>query len=168
MSPNRPSPDQLRDLLRKGDPAAGDPGLSPDQIGRMRRIVLDATSEPHRRLVWIPALAGVAGVAAMIALLVALGPWRTGETTAPPAPERIASVPVPSVSPAPPALARVEPPVRMARREPTPPHSRHLMVHRPEPVATVAHAETDHEARQVQFETPGGTRVIWILNPTTE
>ena len=30
------------------------------------------------------------------------------------------------------------------------------------PVAAV------HEQRQLQFETPGGTRVVWVLNPTLD
>lgn len=43
----------------------------------------------------------------------------------------------------------------------------------PEPVV-VAQAEppavpdVSGEQRQIQFSTPGGTRVIWVLNPATE
>jgi hypothetical protein len=32
----------------------------------------------------------------------------------------------------------------------------------PQPVAAV------HEQRQLQFETPGGTRVVWVLNPALD
>src|SRR4051812_43411889 len=145
MSPNRPSPDQLRDLLRQGDPAAGDPGLSPDELGRMRRVVLDAVPEPRRRLVWAPVLVGVG---ALIALLVTLGPWRTGETPVPPAPERIAAAQVPPPSPPEPATPprRIETPVHLVR-----PVSAQFRRHRPEPVATVAQTEKNPEPRQVQF-----------------
>jgi hypothetical protein len=164
MSPK--SNDRLRDLLRRGDPAAGDPGLSPDEVGRMRRAVLAATPEPRRRLLMVPVLAGLA---AAVALLVVASPWsRLGEIGAPPAPEPAAAAaaatpaPTPGATPVP-APERVEPPVRLASRE-APAHPRVRRHRPPEPVATMAHAEP----RQIQFEAPGGTRVIWILNPTTE
>ena len=36
-----------------------------------------------------------------------------------------------------------------------------------EPVKPVT-APTHDEPRQLQFETPGGTRIIWVLNPNLE
>ena len=35
----------------------------------------------------------------------------------------------------------------------------------PEPAATGGAAADGAEARQVQFETPGGTRIVWVLDP---
>jgi len=50
-------------------------------------------------------------------------------------------------------------------REP-PPAPRKKVVHQePEPIL-IAHAELP--STQIQFSTPGGTRVIWVLRPVTE
>src|SRR5688572_32383391 len=41
--------DELRSILRKGDPAAGDSGLTPEEVQGMRRTVLSAVPEFRRR-----------------------------------------------------------------------------------------------------------------------
>ena len=69
MSRNRSSQRdaRLRDLLRQGDPAAGEPGLSTEEIHAMRRAVLTAAPE-RRRFGLIPTLA--TGAAVTVALTV--------------------------------------------------------------------------------------------------
>lgn len=165
--------DRLRDLLREGDPAAGDPGLSPEEVQAMRRTVLSAVPEPRRRGWLVPALATAA------ALVLAAVPvlWRTAPEvpdTPKPGPVVAAPVtpaPVPEpIRPAPAPQPEPEPPVRIAAEKPE---------ERPEPlaVAPAVPALPEQQAvlpaapegqRQIQFSTPGGTRVIWMLNPATE
>ena len=166
--------DRLRDLLREGDPAAGDPGLSPEEVQAMRRTVLSAVPEPRRRGWLVPALA----TAAALVLAAVLVLWRTAPETpdAPdtPKPGPIVAAPMtpaPAAEPVRPAPApQPEPPVRIAVEKPE---------ERPEPlaVAPAVPALPEQQAvlpaapegqRQIQFSTPGGTRVIWMLNPATE
>lgn len=162
--------DRLRDLLREGDPAAGDPGLSPEEVQAMRRTVLSAVPEPRRRGWLVPALA----TAAALILAAVLVLWRTAPEvpdTPKPGPVVAAPVtpaPVPEpVLPAPAPQPEPEPPVRIAAEKPE---------ERPEPPAATP-ALPEQQAvlpaapegqRQIQFSTPGGTRVIWMLNPATE
>ncbi len=157
--------ERLRRRLLAGDPG-GESGLAPDEIHAMRRTVLTAAPEPRRRLLPALALAGAAAAAVLIALL-ALKPPRPAEAPAP----RIAAVAAPSVpSLAPPPPAHAEPP----RTEPAPrakgttAHRRHPLRNRPEEaveLASLTPPGTSEEpvTRQIQFSTPGGTRIIWIL-----
>ncbi|HWM93533.1 MAG TPA: hypothetical protein VN493_22415 [Thermoanaerobaculia bacterium] len=174
----------LRSILRKGDPAAGDPGLTAEEVRGMRRVVLSAVPEARRRGWLVPALATAACM--ILATVIALSLWRPEPSPPwPPSP----SSPTPSQgeggtaaqegvrgrpSPGEGVLGRsgrgdggegsgstkpVHPtpePVVIARAEtpPAPPV--------PEPPSVPA-AQT-----QIQFSTPGGTRVIWLLNPATE
>src|SRR5688500_2072177 len=62
--------DELRSILRKGDPAAGDPGLTPDEVQVMRRTVLSAVPEPRRRGWLVPAM--VTAAALILAAVIAL------------------------------------------------------------------------------------------------
>ena len=50
-----------------------------------------------------------------------------------------------------------------ARRAPAPHAARRAPA--AEPAATGGAAADDAETRQLQFETPGGTRVVWVLDP---
>ena len=43
-----------------------------------------------------------------------------------------------------------------------------LMGHRQSPSIAQTEAPPATEQRQLQFETPGGTRIMWVLNPTLE
>ncbi len=153
--------ERLRQSLRQGDPAGGDGGLTPDEARAMRRTVLTAVPERKRRLLPIFALAGGLATAVLIAVLL-LKP----EPVKAPAPApRIAAAPAPAapipVEPAP------RPPVEKERRPVHRGHPQHH--HRPVPPAapaihdTVAALESAEPERQVQFSTPGGTRIIWIL-----
>ncbi|HTG31786.1 MAG TPA: hypothetical protein VLB76_02555 [Thermoanaerobaculia bacterium] len=159
--------ERLRQRLREGDPATGENGLNPGEIHAMRRAVLAAAPEPRRRL--LPALA-LAGAAA--AILIALFALRPGPVQ-PPAPPRIAAVPAQPQVPAPPALQqasapRTEPPAPGEKKKRPIQRRRHLRAAREE-TATLASREpagnppAEPGARQIQFSTPGGTRIIWTL-----
>jgi hypothetical protein len=153
--------ERLRQRLLAGDPATEANGLTPGEIQAMRRAVLTATPEPRRRLLPVLALAGAAVTAALIAFFI----LRPGPVL-PPAPPRVAAVPPrpvppPRISPPP----RTEAPARKkkeeTRKRPTS-RRRHLPA-APEETATLAALEPG--VRQVQFSTPGGTRIIWMLTP---
>jgi hypothetical protein len=105
----------LETVLREGDPAAADEGLSPEQVHAIRRAMLNAARQPDVvRTPWQRPLA----VAATVALTVGAGVF-TGQ--------RLAHAPNASLDA--PAAAPAE------RR------------------------------RQLQFSTPGGTRIIWVFDP---
>jgi hypothetical protein len=158
--------ERLRRRLLAGDPG-GENGLTPDEIHAMRRTVLTAAPEPRRRLLAPLALAGAAAVAVLIAFL-ALKP-RPAEAPRP----RIAAVAAPSAPNMAPPLAQPEPP----RAKPAPRasgktaravHRRHHLRNRPEEAIAQASLKPagipeEPETRQIQFSTPGGTRIIWIL-----
>jgi hypothetical protein len=154
--------ERLRQILRQGDPAGEDGGLTPDEARAMRRTVLTAIPERTRRLLPVLALAGALATAALIAVLLLLRPAPA------PAPARVAVAPVPPA----PQVAQV--PIPPAPRpsqeeeERVPAHRRHSGHHPRRPAAppihdTLASLETADTQRQVQFSTPGGTRIIWIL-----
>lgn len=165
----------LKDVLRKGDPAAGDPGLSPEEVRAMRRTVLSAVPEPRRRGWLVPV---VTAAALILAAVLGLSLWHQPAQPTRLAEERRAEVPSPaqrgrvgegSSSPAPKGPLPFPPPrqgagegashpardVKVARVHPRP-------APKPEPAVAVV------ETQQIQFSTPGGTRVIWVLNRTTE
>jgi hypothetical protein len=167
---NRETRDErLRRLLREADPAAIDPGLALDEVREMRRTVLTAAPERRRRLVPAFALAGAATVAL---ILIAVLVFRPHSEQAP-AP-KIADVPH---RPAPPqAVVQPLPP----KEEPRPREEKKTAARRkrraplvrpapalPEATAVLAAAEPPEAAgpQQIQFATPGGTRIIWMLSP---
>ena len=150
--------DRLRQILRQGDPAAEDSGLTPDEIHAMRRAVLTAAPEPRRRLAWLPALATGAAALLVLALAISHGPWH--ETPAPPAPPvRVAgAVPTPAPAPVVP-VAPAAPPqeiVKVSRP------ARRLRLRHHVPPAPPDLPLPDSTVREVQFSTPGGTRIIWV------
>ncbi len=103
-------------LLRDGDPAANEPGLSPQAAADIRRAMLnEAPSADAGRYSWHQALA----LAAMVALTVATAVIGGR----------------PSVLPQP-ATGR----------------------------PTQAAMPDNSERRQIQFATPGGTRIIWVFD----
>jgi hypothetical protein len=107
----------LKTVLREGDPAATDEGLSLEQMHAMRRAMLNAARQPDViRTPWQQPLA----VAAMVALTIGAGIF-AGQH-----------------------LARINP----APLDP--------------PASAAAPAEG---RRQLQFSTPGGTRIIWVFDP---
>jgi hypothetical protein len=197
--------ERLREILRQGDPATGDPGLTTEEVRAMRRAVLSAVPEPRRRGWLVPALATAAVLVLAVALALSL--WRTGSVETARRPE-----PSPPWPPSPsPAFGRPNPSpgeggtasqgsvgAPLSRRggrgggrgvggeglrrppSPTPPEERSIRwAPVPEPDTTVAKVEpppappitppaAPEGQHQIQFSTPGGTRVIWLLNPATE
>lgn len=155
---------QLRDLLRRGDPAADGREPGPAELARMRAAVL-AGPETARRA---PGLLPVAAAAALVGALVA--GWLLSRPAPPPGTagppiaaggaEHAPEVPAPTGagtelppearSPAPPEPASVPPPAAVA------------------PASTAAAAPDpgrERPARQVQLRGPGGTKILWKLNP---
>ncbi len=157
---NETRDERLRRLLRETDSV--DPGLTLDEVRDMRRTVLSAVPEQRRRLFPVFATAGAVLVAALI-LIAVLIPRPAPEK--PSAPPQIAVVPLKAIQPPPPReeprmteekAEEKKPPVRRKRRAPV-----HRAPVEPEAVAVLASAEP----QQIQFSTPGGTRIIWLLSP---
>lgn len=165
--------ERLRGLLRESDPAAGDPGLAPEEAQAMRRAVLTSIPEPRRRWIPIVALAGSA-LAALILALTLLSPDAEGPAAPPRQPARIAekpkSAPTPVLIPPPaPEPVAEEPERPRERREPRKKSKPEptIVDPTPVPVPDLPEAETTIavETTQIQFSTPGGTRIIWVLTP---
>ncbi|HEX6862558.1 MAG TPA: hypothetical protein VF414_07080, partial [Thermoanaerobaculia bacterium] len=163
--------DELRSILKKGDPAAGDPGLTPEEIQGMRRVVLAAVPEPRRRGWLVPVLAGAAALILAVALIL----WRPESAV-------VEALRPPAVRPPLPLAGEGRGEGSVVAEEKTPPHRpsaglpasqerepppsprKKTVRSEPEPVV-VAQAEPPAvpEApaeQQIQFSTPGGTRVI--------
>ncbi|MEO6193849.1 MAG: hypothetical protein ABIS20_12625 [Thermoanaerobaculia bacterium] len=157
--------ERIRQRLREGDPVTGESGLTPGEVRAMRRAVLTAAPEPRRRLLPMLALAG----AATAAVLIALFALRPGSVQ-PPAPARVAAVPARPPEPQAPRISAspVAPPSRGENKQRPAHRRRHLRAAPPE-TATLATLEPtgnppeEPGARQIQFSTPGGTRIIWTL-----
>ena len=104
----------LNDFLRDADPVRLEPGLSPEAVASLRRVVIAAArTPPIRRVVWGRQLA----MAACLTVMVLTGLL---------------------------AAYRV------------PPAAHDL----PSPASSASAQRT-----QVHFSTPGGTRIIWTLDP---
>ncbi|HET9211471.1 MAG TPA: hypothetical protein VFR03_13770 [Thermoanaerobaculia bacterium] len=157
--------ERLRQILRRGDPAGGDGGLTPDEARAMRRAVVTAVPERKRRLLPVLALAGTMATAVLIAMVL-LRP----EPASPPERPRIAATPV---RPAPPAAQiPVQPAPRPLQQEEESrpvhnhPQHRHRRPAAPETPAindTLASLAAAEPERQIQLTAPGGTRILWIL-----
>jgi hypothetical protein len=161
---NETRDERLRRLLREADPAATDPGLTLDEVRDMRRTVLSAVPERRRSLFPVFATAGALLVAALLLIAVLIS--RPEKPSTPP---QVAVVPPKAVQPPPPPqeeprvaeekMEEKKAPVRRKRRAPRP-------AVRPESVAPEATAViASAEPQQIQFSTPGGTRIIWLLSP---
>jgi hypothetical protein len=166
----------LNRRLRAGDPFAGEPGMTSEEVRAMRRTVLTALPEPRRRLLPALTLAGAAAVALLIAV-IALWPGSGGPPQ--PQPPRIAVAPMPSHSREPVALAPILATARPLLPEKRMPHLRHPRRppaeetpagETPSTNATLATLDPagrqgETAIREIQFSTPGGTRIIWTLAP---
>lgn len=162
------NPDRLRQSLRQGDPAAGEPGLTADEVHAMRRTVLTASPEPRRQIAWFPLAATGAAALLALALAVAFGPWHRPPVSGSPvqAPVQVAAVPTPAVAPAAPSLPAPVKISRAAHRHPKKAVRSPRALpeqHRDETPVLVASLPV----REIQFSTPGGTRVIWELTGKT-
>lgn len=152
--------EKIRQILREGDPFAGEPGLSPEEVREMRRTVLNAIPDrPERHFGLLPALA-LAGAAAVAILIAALA-FRP-QVPSKAEPPRMAAAPAP-VPPAPAPAA--EPAPREETRQVRPRHHRRPPApRRPRTEETVASLEST-TLREIQFTTPGGTRILWTVAP---
>lgn len=184
--------DDLRRLLQRGDPAADDNGMTPDEIAEMRRAILAEADRPSQQgllpflsVLMRPLPAAATAVAVLILAALWLYPWEPSRPTFP-------GSGGPAVADAPP-LTPPEPtggqeatapaPEEPAPLAPTPAAS--------EPVAEARSAEripetsivepspqrelvvdtepvADRQARTVLFTSPLGTRIIWTLDPEFE
>jgi hypothetical protein len=169
---NRETRDErLRRLLREADPAATDFGLTLDEVREMRRTVLTAP-EPRRRLV--PAF-GLAGAAAVALVLIAVLVFRPHPEKSPaPAIAAVPHRPEPprAVVQTPPPKEEPSPREEREEKKTTARRKRRAPIVRPAPAlpeatAVLAAAEPldAAEPQQIQFSTPGGTRIIWLLSP---
>ena len=163
---------RLRARLRAGDPAAGDPRLAPEEIREMRRQMLAALPE-RRRPRLLLALASAATAALALALGLALHhevpPPVPGPVPAPP-PVTILAPPAaaPPLLSAPPPVPDRAPAARQVRapHRPRRPVRNAVVAAAPTPpIVASAAPEPSPAPLQIQFETPGGTRVVWVLEP---
>ena len=164
------SDEKLREILRKGDPAGGDPGMTPEEVREMRRVVLSAVPERKRRGWLLPVMAGAAAL--ILAAVIALSLWQ------PEPPEEAVRPPLPRAGEGrgegAVVVEKKTPPHRPSaglpapqEREPPPAPKRKKKTVRREPAPIVV-AQAEPPSTQIQFSTPGGTRIIWVLNPATE
>jgi len=162
--------ERLRRILREADGARGEPDLTTAEVRAMRRAVLTAIPEARPRFALVPALAGVLMVVLTVLAILARWPYLDPSPASPREPTRLATK-----APAPPAVPVLAPPVepvaaavvqrtshRAARKHRAAP----ALVHDRIAAANSSTEPSDEEeirTRQIQFSTPGGTRVIWIL-----
>jgi hypothetical protein len=161
--------ERLRRLLREADPAADDPGLSLEEVREMRRTVLSAVPELRRQWGLLPILAGTAVAILMLVLGLMLRPGSL--PAAPREPQQVATVPRTFPAPVSEAPAQTETPTVRVPQEKTVqtaevprrrPARRRPSGHRVAVPAPTVIAEA--ETHQIQFSTPGGTRIIWVLS----
>jgi len=160
-------PDRLREILRLGDPAAQEPGLIADEIHAMRRAVLTATPEPRRQLSWFPLVA--TGTAALLALALAVtfGPWHRSPAPGSPTQTRVQVAVVPTPVAAPPVTQKATAvPALEPGKENTRWHRRSARARKalPNHQDDAPLLTASLPVREIQFSTPGGTRVIWELS----
>jgi hypothetical protein len=168
--------ERLRRILREADPAAGMEDLAPEEIAAMRRAMLNSLREERPAFAWrVPALAAATLAALALAGILWLR-WNGsgGETQAaapmhpaPLAPPAVRGPQAPRLAQAP--EARQGTPALEPRPEPgsNAPQPTHRHSHSgpgelrapPPPAATAVEAAV----REVQFSTPGGTRIVWVF-----
>lgn len=185
---------RLRELLRRHDPATGAPGLDADERDAMRRTVLRSIPEasPPALSRWRPA---VVATAAAVALSLGWAALQPGPSPVPdraaeaPAEEALgrrvvadASRPLAPAGPSP-ASPRATPavePSRVAAVDGAAPTSPREAPADPAAGAVTAAIESLGTARgdsrsadggqipavrEVRYRAPGGTRIVWLLNP---
>ena len=177
------SDEELGELLRLGDPAGDGQNPSREDIAAMRRTVLNAvdprvTARPRLSRSLVATMATVAVALIALVILLQAGPW--GEVLQPePGPVTPdESAPVADAGPAPaePSGAEAVGPVEtapLAAVDERPEEGPAAAATEPSPDAIAisevpSTAVAEREVRTVQFTAPGGTRIIWTLDPDFE
>jgi len=168
--------DELTQLLRDGDPAGDGSELSPAEIARLRRAIVETSRESRPAWLAVPALA----VATILTLAIAA--WVLPRPGGDPG----LVGPVDSVVDPDPGGMEVVTEVDMDAPEETgvahtlpdnavavalgPPPSVPLAPAPPEvtPVSERAPSAEEVTSRTVRFTTPNGTRIVWVLNPNLD
>jgi len=153
----------LSGLLTAADPVGDGGGLPPTEVARMRQLILAAARETDRarapRAFWLPA-----AVVATAALALGLGlAWILTRTAAPP-PAEVAAWPRVSVAVSPRPTMVFEPEAA-DRAWPDPPPVPASRV--PEPAEPTA-SPAQKTPRRIDLTAPGGTRIVWVLDPDLE
>jgi hypothetical protein len=161
---------RLRTLLREGDPVADGQSPSPERMREMRRLVLGSLAERRQRRYRLLLVASAA--TALLTLALGLALHREIPPPVPrPAESPVAARALPLQLPAVPAAATPVLPIAVPaplaaaeRRAPVSGRSHPRTAGAP----TVRPEEKEEEPPatplQIQFNTPGGTRVIWVLD----
>lgn len=158
--------DRLRRLLRQADPAARTPGLPAADARGIRRRMLDEAERAERRWLagWLFRPAWAAAAAALVLVVVLVLVWRSGEAPAPSTPEP----PVQTVAtPREPSSPETPTPATEPEDSPREPRAPEPRLARAEPAGASSSetASNQRSRRQVQMEAPGGTRIVWVLDP---
>ena len=186
------SDEEIGKLLRLGDPASDGSEPAREEVAAMRRTVLNAvdtraSSRPWPSRSLATAMATVAVALIALAILLQAGPWNEvpqpeagPATSTEPAPE----IATPSTPTDPVAAAEEIPEAPVTEPSPDPANAAEvpeatvaaLPAAAGEPTALAAVEESPdvlpptaaRKPRTVQFTAPGGTRIIWTLDPDFE
>lgn len=172
---------ELREILRRGDPLSEDrPTI--EEVRRMRQAVLngsfDRTARPSSA--W-RSLAAFAGATALLALAAMAALWMvrpaSQQTRLHPASANLAASNAPPAAPVP-SPTSVQPPAHAAANgviASAPPAAGRPRAGRrqhagqaiaPETAGTREGGRQQYDRpRQLQFTAPGGTRLVWVLDP---
>lgn len=154
----------LASLLRDADPVAGDTGLDAVERARMRQAITTAADRHAVAGLWAgswwgwkqPALA-----AAALITVAGLALWALDRTTEMP------SSNLADAGATDPVAVEVEP-AAPTSSEPAPVATPFTQPEDTTAAAVNDPSPPDRQARTVQFTAPGGTRIIWTLDPDFE
>lgn len=146
---------RLSRLLAQVDPAASEAGLATEDARWMKAAMLAELSRAPRRRAGLSPL-WVAISAAVVISGLGLAWWFFREPEAASTPAIVATAAPDTAVVAPPRLEATSP------TEPRPRPTQERPRARAPKAAPVVAART---ARHLEFQTPGGTRVVWVLDP---
>jgi len=154
---------ELRKLLNLGDPADDGIESAPEEVAAMRRTILNAIDTSPAARSWLSrpyatAAATVAVALIALTLLLRAGPW--GAVLQPETRPVTPAEPVPA-APIESTTAVVESPEALAAE----PSADEPTVAAVEESQGIVPPTVEREPRTVRFTAPGGTRIIWTLDP---